>query len=94
MSDAWVQNLRLLRRMNWLMLLAVLLLAVVGILFVYSACSMREDVVRTLYRKQMGWAVAGLACYFATALYDYRRLRDGAGLLYGVALVLLVVVLL
>jgi rod shape determining protein RodA len=93
MTEALFQRLRLLRRMNWLMLAAILGLAALGILFIYSATSMRADVVRGLYRKQLGWALAGLGTYVAAAAFDYRKLRDGAWWFYGVSLVLLVAVL-
>jgi rod shape determining protein RodA len=46
-----------------------------------------------LYAKQIKWALAGLMCYLATALFDYRRLRDVSWLFYVVAVVLLVAVL-
>jgi rod shape determining protein RodA len=83
-----------LKRMNWLMNLAVFVLLVVGVLFVYSATSVREEqTIRWLWRKQVMWAVAGLGVYLAMAVFDYRRLRDQAPLIYGFSLILLVLVL-
>jgi rod shape determining protein RodA len=83
-----------LKRMNWVMNLAILVLLVVGVLFVYSATSAREEqTIRWLWRKQLFWALAGLGVYLGMAVFDYRRLRDQAPLIYGFALVLLVVVL-
>jgi rod shape determining protein RodA len=50
--------------------------------------------VRTLYRRQILWAAAGMGGYVAAAVSDYRRLRDHAWWVYGVSVVLLVAVLL
>lgn len=89
----FIKQFHLLRRMNWIMLLAIIGLITVGVFFIYSATIMREDSTVDLYAKQIQWAVAGLLCYFATTLFDYRRLRDVSWLFYGVAVVLLVAVL-
>lgn len=86
-------RLVLLRRMNWFMVAAIAGLIVIGICFIYSATSAREDITADLYRKQALWALAGFACYLATAMMDYRRLRDVAWGGYAMALVLLVAVL-
>jgi rod shape determining protein RodA len=50
-------------------------------------------VTATLYQKQLLWAVAGMAGYVAATLFDYRKLRDVAWWIYGMALILLVAVL-
>lgn len=91
--SALFPNLSLLKRMNWIMLMAVAGLVVIGVFFIYSATVMREDSTSDLYKKQMMWAVAGLACYLWTAMMDYRRLRDVAWGAYIMGLVLLVSVL-
>ena len=50
----------LLRRMDWLMFGAILCLAAFGISFIYSACYLSEEIpVRSLYKKQAIWALAG-----------------------------------
>ncbi len=89
----FLQQFRLLRRMNWIMLLMIIGLIVFGVCFIYSATSMREDSTVDLYAKQIKWALAGIVCYFGITLFDYRRLRDVSWLFYAVALVLLVAVL-
>ena len=87
------QHFLLLRRMNWVMLLMIIGLIAVGVCFIYSATSMREDATVDLYAKQIKWALAGLICYVGMTLFDYRRLRDVSWLFYVVAVVLLVAVL-
>lgn len=91
--SGFFRNLGLLRRMNWVMLLAIVGLIVTGVFFIYSATSLREDSTTDLYKKQILWAVAGLACYLGTAMMDYRRLRDLSWGFYVMALILLVAVL-
>jgi len=88
-----LSNLGLLRRMNWIMLVAVIGLIVTGVFFIYSATSLREDSTSDLFKKQILWALAGLVCYLGTAMMDYRKLRDVAWGFYVMALVLLVAVL-
>jgi rod shape determining protein RodA len=89
----FLANLGLLRRMNWVMLAAILGLIVTGVFFIYSATVMREDSTSDLYKKQILWALAGLAGYAATTMMDYRRLRDVAWGGYIMGLILLVAVL-
>ncbi|MEI8120698.1 MAG: rod shape-determining protein RodA [bacterium] len=91
--SGFLSNLGLLRRMNWVMLAAIIGLIVTGVFFIYSATVMRDDSTADLYRKQILWALAGLVCYVATTLMDYRRLRDVAWGGYIMALILLVAVL-
>ena len=91
--SGFLSNLGLLRRMNWVMLAAIIGLIVTGVFFIYSATVMRDDSTTDLYRKQILWALAGLVCYGATTLMDYRRLRDVAWGGYIMALILLVAVL-
>ena len=91
--SAWTANLGLLRRLNWVMLVAIIGLIVMGTFFIYSATSVRDDSTTDLYKKQILWALAGLACYLGTTMTDYRRLRDVAWGGYAMALILLVAVL-
>jgi rod shape determining protein RodA len=89
----FLQELKVLRRMNWLMLAAICALIVLGVLFIYSATQMRDDATARLYQMQIKWALVGLACHLATTVMDYRRLRDVAWGFYIMAAVLLVTVL-
>ena len=91
--SGFLSNLGLLRRMNGVMLAAIIGLIVIGVFFIYSATAMRDDSTADLFKKQILWALAGLVCYAATAMLDYRRLRDVAWGGYIMALILLVAVL-
>lgn len=73
---------------------AVLLLAAVGVLFVYSAGYRGEDQpAGALYRRQVVWAVIGLAFLVAAVVTDYRRIGEQSVWLYLVGLAVLVLVL-
>lgn len=85
---------RLLRYMSWPMTIATALLLMIGVLFVYSARYVSDDLpVQSLYRRQILWAAFGLVCYFGLAAADYRRLRRLSWWLYGACLFLLALVL-
>jgi cell division protein FtsW (lipid II flippase) len=65
-----------------------------GIMFIYSASYRGGDhPVGMFYERQIVWAFLGLLCFFGAAAFDYHQLRDGAGGLYAVAVILLVLVL-
>ncbi|MBT3295256.1 MAG: rod shape-determining protein RodA [Verrucomicrobia bacterium] len=91
----FLRQFGMLRYMNWSMCLATLILLVLGILFVYSSCYISEDLpVRTLYKRQIMWAVAGIVSYVLFAATDYRSLRRWSWSIYAGCLLLLVAVLL
>lgn len=85
---------QLLRRVDWLFVLAMLALATVGILFIYSASYRNEDEWMTaLTRRQVVWVLVGAWCFAVAVLVDYRQLAAHAWWIYLVCLVLLVLVL-
>jgi cell division protein FtsW len=75
----------------------VLGLIAIGLLMVYSASGIRAldtlDDPSYFLIQQSAWALVGIAGMAFAARMDYRRLRQAAAPLLGVALVLLVVVL-
>ena len=94
MLNRFLDDLKLLKRMDWLMALASGLLLVVGVLFVYSSCYVSEmQPVRTLYKRQLIWVLVGMGCYVACAVTDFRRLRRFSDWFYVTTLLLLVLVL-
>ncbi len=87
-------QLALLKRGNWLLVLAMLALMVIGILFIRSACAARQEaVIQNLFRVQIFWGVAGLGVFTVTSLLDYRKLTEWVWFYYACSLVLLVMVL-
>jgi rod shape determining protein RodA len=59
--------------MNWLLVALAIGLSVFGVMAVYSATYMREEVYLTeMWRRQIIWLAIGIVIFFATALVDYR----------------------
>jgi rod shape determining protein RodA len=59
--------------MNWLLVALAIGLSVFGVMAVYSATYMREEVYLTeMWRRQIIWLAIGVVIFFATALVDYR----------------------
>ena len=87
--------MRLLRRMDLLLLAAMVALIVTGVVFIRSAGAARSiAALQTAWRAHAWTAVAGLGLYFALAAVDYRRLLDwGVWPFYVFSAVLLAVVL-
>jgi len=76
------------------MTIAVVVLLVLGILFVYSSCYVTEELpAGSFYKRQIVWMLVGMICYAGFAIYDYRRLREFSWWAYGMCLMMLVMVL-
>jgi rod shape determining protein RodA len=59
--------------MNWLLVALALCLSVFGVMAIYSATYMREEVYLTdMWRRQIVWLAIGIAIFFVAALIDYR----------------------
>ena len=91
MTPAYYWNL--IKRMNWAMTTAIVVLMIIGVTFVYGASAANEAVARPLFIKQTIWALAGLICYGAMTVWDYQRLTRVAWPFYGACVFLLVLVL-
>lgn len=82
-----------LRRMNPLMVLVILTLAVIGVLFVYSACMTAGDQFSGRPMRQLQWLVFGMFLFFAVAIADYHKMCRDAWWIYALSVILLVLVL-
>jgi rod shape determining protein RodA len=92
--NALLRHLRRLRRMHLLLLVPVCICLAIGVVFIYSACFISEDVpVKSLYQKQLIWIAVGAVAHTLISLYDYHRLCRRSWLFYALSLVLLVLVL-
>src|SRR5580693_3316315 len=77
---------------DWALFLGAALLAVVGVVNLYSATSVSRDALREIYVQQVYWLVFGGIIATLVAAIDYRHYeRLGYGL-YGLGVVLLVLV--
>ncbi|MBU0928416.1 MAG: rod shape-determining protein RodA [Spirochaetes bacterium] len=86
---ASIKNLA--KSMDWVIVLAICILMVIGILFIYSSgVTSAGDIVSTEYTKQIVWAVSGLLLMFACVLVDTKRVVDYIPIIYGFFLLVLV----
>src|SRR5881392_2499144 len=83
--------LRKLLGQNWLLLLIMLGLAVVGVGASYSATSPRSDPYAADFgRKQANWVAVGVFAFMVTSLVHYRWIRWGALPMYLAGIVFLI----
>ncbi len=86
-----------LRHLDWALIAAVLALCVLGVLLVWSATeptlAAEGASTRTYLDKQAVYVVLGLVLMAGVSLVDYRQLRVYAPVIYGVAVLGLLVVL-
>lgn len=69
-------------------------LLVIGLIFVYSACYIDEEVgAHTQFWRQAGWTAIGIMVYLGFASFDYRNFEKVSWMFYAGCLVLLVLVL-
>ena len=81
------------RNLNPMLFACMIGLSMVGVMFIYSACSIREDPdLQLLYIRHAEVGVLGLALYLAAAWLDYRSAMRLCGAVYAACLVLLALV--
>lgn len=85
---------RLFKYFDWLSLLIIIILSLIGILTIYSATrplpGMEQEVY---YQKQLYWLVLSILCVFIFMLFDYKWLKGYGYIIFTIGLILLVVVL-
>jgi rod shape determining protein RodA len=78
------------QRVDWILVVAALALAVIGVVMVYSATRGTDGEPSTFFlQRQAIFVGVGTALMAAVAAFDYRHLKDWAVPIAGVALVLL-----
>ncbi|MDW8343333.1 MAG: rod shape-determining protein RodA [Verrucomicrobiae bacterium] len=93
MSERWRKQLALLGRMDWVIVGAMVVLAVMSVLFIYSASYRGPgQAMPDFYRQQMVWFVLGTVAFVGAAWVDYRWLCQWAtvGMVLAVGLLVLV----
>jgi rod shape determining protein RodA len=81
------------QRLNPLLLTCMIALIVIGVAFVYSACSIREDPeLRMLYLRHAKIGCVGLVVYLALAACPFATLLHWRWVAYGACLVMLILV--
>lgn len=93
MSVRWRKQFALLARMDWAMVGAMVVLAAISVLFIYSASYRGPgQPMPDFYRQQMMWFALGAAAFVIAAWVDYRWLCQWAtvGMVLAVGLLVLV----
>jgi rod shape determining protein RodA len=86
-----IQINKLVRSVDWTIVLACALLMTIGILFIYSSgVTIAGDIATNEYKKQILWAVSALILLLSALLFDTNRISDYIPIIYGIFLVLLV----
>lgn len=78
---------------DWYFCAIILALSAIGVLTIYSVTAEKAGTQFPLYLKQAIWIGVGALAFLAMSRIDYHTLARWSFLLYGVALLLLVVVL-
>jgi len=86
-------DLKFLRRIDWLLLLAIFFLALFGLAAIYSVALGRGLNEFGNFQKQLVWLLAGLPVMIGISLIDYRLWRRIGWIGYGLSILLLILVL-
>ena len=87
-------RLQLFRRFDWVLVAAILLLAVGSVCFIYSASYRGPgQPMADFYRQQMVWFGIGAVFFMIVSLVDYRLICQWATVWYVLAVLLLLLVL-
>ncbi len=84
---------RLVTHFDWVLLMAVLGIAAIGIVNLFSATASWSFSDVPIYQKQIYWLVMGLSIALLVSAFDYRHLEYMGFFFYGANLLLLVLVL-
>lgn len=80
-------------RTHFRILVIALVIALVGILSIYSCTYQKEDKIqRQLYQRQIFWLILGLFVYLIVSNFNYRRLWEATYFLYASMIFLLFLV--
>lgn len=83
----------MLLRLDWALLLPMVILLTIGVFFIYSAGFQREDLpVNSFHQKQLVWILVGFFFFFLMVFIDYRSLSEHCVGIYIFSIVLLVLV--
>ena len=77
---------------DWALFLCACVLAVIGVINLYSATSVSKAALSDIYIQQVYWLVLGGILATVVAAIDYRHFERGGYVLYGVGIVLLLLV--
>lgn len=74
-------------------LVIALVIAVIGVLSIYSSTYQKEGTLwQDIYKRQILWLALGVVCFFLMSGFNYRKLWDASYFIYGLALLFLFLV--
>jgi len=85
---------QLLKNFDWVMLAAILLIAAMGLVNLYSATYGNQSAGTTVFLRQVFFFLAGFSFIIIIHLFDYRLLLKWNYILYGIVAALLIAALL
>lgn len=91
-DEAWRRR-REFDRFDWYFCAIIVALSVIGVLTIYSVTAEKAGAQFPLYLKQAIWISVGVLAFLTMSRIDYHALARWSFLLYGFALLLLVIVL-
>ncbi|MBI2880843.1 MAG: rod shape-determining protein RodA [Candidatus Tectomicrobia bacterium] len=83
---------RTLAQLDWVLITVTLLIAATGVTMIHSATYPKGAELQGLYLRQLSWLGVGVLAAALLLLTDYRVVHRYGFLLYGIALVLLILV--
>jgi|WetSurMetagenome_2_1015567.scaffolds.fasta_scaffold00114_33 rod shape determining protein RodA len=86
---------RLIKNFDWITLLIIVSLTLIGILTIFSATRPVADMTvhADFYLKQLVWLLLSIVALFIVAIFDYSWLQRISWPLYGIGLIMLIIVL-
>ena len=86
---------KIIKYIDWYLLVIILLLSALGTLAVYSASyQLREDTGTLYFKRQVFWLALGIIAFIIIAGVDYRRVISYAYILGGCTTLLLIIIVL
>jgi rod shape determining protein RodA len=83
----------IMRNSYFIILIIAVLIAVIGILSIYSSTYQKEGKLwQEIYKRQVLWVIMGLITFLIISNLDYRRLWDLSYILYTLAIIFLLLV--
>ena len=83
--------LKLVRSIDWFVILAVMVLMTIGVLFIYSSgINSGGELVSTEYVRQIVWAFSGIILILAATMIEPKRLPDYTALIYSLNTLMLI----
>lgn len=82
---------KLVKSIDWFVVIAVMVLMTIGVLFIYSSgINSSGELVSTEYVRQIVWVISGLILILATTMIEPKRLPDYTTLIYGFTALMLI----